>query len=283
MNLPQGRAGGVEAELATALRGTIEADEGFELLEFDWKAQEALLTGWFAEDPGYMKLSLMDSHGFYTSYILAYQKKIEKPFRLDDPDLQAKLDWLKKKFPTERAIGKQINLATSYGMQEAHLAEIVKCSKKEAKIFLQLKEEMAPLVAAWKKRTQLQAHTEGRLVNPWGYVRAFFDVLQKRDDGTLREGSEANEALAFLPQSSGASILRETLVTLDETLDEEIAQLLVPVHDSILLQARHGHVEETAGRVRGQMEREWPELKNLSIKVSMKRGFNWADLKEFYL
>lgn len=282
MNLPQGRAGGVEEEIARLIRSTIVPDSDHTLLEFDWKAIEAVLTGWFANDPDYVKLSLLDSHGFFTSYILAARGVIPEAFQLTDPDLESKLNWLKKTYPTERALGKQINLATGYGMKAGHLASRVKCSLADAALYLKLKDAMAPKVAKWKTETQQRAHKEGRLVNPFGYVRAFFAVYERRKDGTWRLGKEANEALAFLPQSTGAAMLRASIVDLFDLLEgPDLARILIPVHDSILLQCLPSKVEEVVGIVRGVMEQAWKELNGLSISTSCKIGSNWSSMKDY--
>jgi hypothetical protein len=283
MNLPQGRGGGVEEVIAKLIRSTIVPDPGCVLLEFDWKAIEAVLTGWFAGDPDYIKLSLLDSHGFFTSHILAARGIIPVPFSMGDPDLGTKLAWLKENFPTERALGKQINLATGYGMKAQHLAARVKCSLQDAVLYLKLKDAMAPKVAAWKQETQARAHKEGRLVNPFGYSRAFFAVYEKRKDGTWRLGKEANEALSFLPQSTGAAMLRESIVRLWDALElTGLAQILIPIHDALLLQCARERVDQVVGIVREVMEKKWTELNDLSIKVSCKMsGTNWSEMEDY--
>ena len=283
MNLPQGRGGGVEEVIAKLIRSTIVPDPGFVFLEFDWKAIEAVLTGWFAGDPDYIKLSLLDSHGYFTSHILAARGVIDKPFSMGDVDLVERLGWLKENFPTERALGKQINLATSYGMKANHLAARVKCNLQDAILYLKLKDQMAPKVTAWKAETQARAHKEGRLVNPFGYARAFFAVYEKKKDGTFRLGKEANEALSFLPQSTGAAMLRSSIVDLFELLEETgLAQILIPIHDALLLQCLPADVEQVVERVRQVMEKDWSQLNGLSIKTSCKIGTkNWSEMEDY--
>lgn len=278
-NRPQGREGGIEFEIAVAVSSIIEADPGKVLLSPDWKAIEAVLTGWFANDPGYIRLSLLDSHGFYTSHILAHRGAPITAFKADDLDLEEKLIWLKKNYPKERALGKMINLATGYGMGARHLAAKVKCSLPEAATFLRLKDEMAPKVAQWKKETQMRAHKEGKLTNPFGYTRAFFGVYERKPNGEWKLGREANEALAFLPQSTAAAMLRDSLVEMDGRLGD-LADLLVPVHDAVLLQCVPAHVPEVVALVREIMEREWPELNGFSVKTDWKVGLNWAPFND---
>lgn len=280
-NVPQGRGGGVEGDVARLIRGTIVPDPGKVLLEFDWKAIEAVLTGWFANDLGYIRLSLLDSHGFFTSFLLHDKGKIEKPFYSDDPDLEGKLSWLKKNFPLERADGKKINLALGYGMGPRLLSRILKCSLSEAVRFIMIKDRMAPIVTRWKGQTQRQAHHDGYLENPFGYRRYFFSVFSKTKKGEWRLGEEANEALAFLPQSTAASMLRWTLVELGEGEEEGAFELLIPIHDAIILQCDPEREEGVTSFVKSVMEREWPELNGLSIGVSVKRTTKaWSEMEE---
>jgi DNA polymerase I-like protein with 3'-5' exonuclease and polymerase domains len=281
MNVPQGREGGVEGQIAKLIRASIVPDPGKVLIEFDWKAIEAVLTGWFANDPGYIRLSLLDSHGFYTSFLLHDEGKIPKPFEADDPDLPSKLKWLKEHYELERALGKKINLALGYGMGPRLLARLLRCSPRDAVRFIRIKDVMAPLITAWKLETQKQAHYDRKLVNPFGLVRYFFSVFSKTKSGEWRAAEEANEALAFLPQSTAAAMLRWVLAELGSLEEEGGFELLIPIHDAIILQTSPSNVERVISIVKSVMERKWPELRDLQIKVSVKVGQNnWAEMLE---
>src|SRR6266404_1183293 len=285
---------GVDEALSKALRSCVIASPGCVLVELDWKAIEAVLTGWFAGDAGYIRLSLLDSHSYVGWHIL-FQRKVEGvgiPPTLDHPNLAALLrEWRKKwehfrPFPSSphgaRFMGKKVKLATGYGMGPKHLSELLRCSIQEAVVILQAKDQSAPLVAKWQKNILAQAHRQGYLENPFGYRRAFWHVFEKNRDGSLNpHGGEANKVLAFLPQSTAAGMLRETLLRVAE-LQAELGTfwMLVPIHDAILLEVREDQVVGVSARVREVMEREWPELNGLSIKVDVKQGRNWGQMQE---
>ncbi|MGH7273844.1 MAG: DNA polymerase, partial [Nitrospiria bacterium] len=55
---------GVDQELVDIIRSTIIPSPGMVFVELDWKAIEAVLTGWFAGDEGFITLSLQDSHSY---------------------------------------------------------------------------------------------------------------------------------------------------------------------------------------------------------------------------
>lgn len=100
----------------------------------------------------------------------------------------------------------------------------------------------------------------------------FFHVMEKRD-GEWVLGREASECLAFLPQSTGAAMLREVLVDLGDHPEEgDTFQLLIPTHDSITFQVLEGEVDRIIRLVQASMEREWPQLGGLKVETETKVG-----------
>lgn len=167
-------------------------------------------------------------------------------------------------------------------MGPKHLSELLRCSITDAVDILRAKDASAPLVARWQKGILAQAHKAGYLENPFGYRRAFWHVFEKNKDGSLNpHGGEANKVLAFLPQSTAAGMLRESLIRVAD-LQRELGcfWMLVPIHDAILLEVREDQVVGVQARVKEVMEREWPELNGLSIKVDVKTGLNWGEMQD---
>lgn len=276
---------GVEEALARAIRETIVPSEGFVLVELDWKAIEAVLTGWFAGDTAYQRLSVLDSHSYLAWHIL-FEKKtkgVYPPPPMDHPRLETLLKEFKSKYPAEREVAKKVNHATNYGMGPKHLGEDLKISIYDAARLLQIKAKSAPLVAEWQAKVRLQAHTEGFLENPFGYRRYFFEVFKKDRNGRWVNGDEANKALAFLPQSTAAAMCREAVLLIAEEVQHgwppDTFHILVPIHDSFLIEVRERHVDAVVEQVKKVMERSWKELNGLSIAVDVKRSEkSWADM-----
>jgi len=279
---------GVDNELALAIRRTIMPSPGMLLLELDWKAIEAVLTGWFAGDEGFMKLSMSDSHS-YLAWAILFHKGIVKdiPPEMTNPELGAilktfRMEWedyklLPGKPEGIRFLAKKCNLGGSYGLQAKHQADILGCSVSDARELIEIRKVMAPMVTAWQEATQRLAHRQGFLENPFGYRRAVFNVFTKDKNGVWRQGEEANKALAFLPQSTAAGMLRETLLRVHNLPGcGEVFFPLVPIHDALLLEVREAYVAEVREQIRAIMERPWEELGGLSIKVDAKVGQNWG-------
>ena len=278
-NVPNG---GVEDEVARAIRScVVPSRHGRVLVECDWRAMEAVLTGWFAGDDDYIAASKKDSHSWYAGYLLLDEGKLKE---VPNPKSEGFMDfahWVKKEHKQTRALAKRINLATGYNMRWPLLASTMHCSAEKAKRFLALKDEMAPKLAAWKKATWLEAHRKGYLETPFGYVNYFWDVLvpSKKKPGTFTLGKEANASLAFRPQSSGAAMLRETMLAL-EAYDGSLFDYLVPIHDAILVECDSSDAARVAEIITRAMGRKWEELGGLVIEATHKVGENWGSMEE---
>lgn len=279
-NIPQGRDGGIEAEVATAIRSAIIPSPGKLLLEFDWKAIESLLVGHFASDPGYQRIAKLGPHAFLASHVLASQGRIPEPASIDWPDekLAPFLAAVKKMDALIYYRSKKKNHAGAYGQGARSLAKDMECSIAEAQVFIDAFNKMAPLVAKWQKDTRLTAHASGRLQNPFGYIRYFFEVFVfNKETGQWDLGKEANECLAFLPQSTGAGMLRETILRLAPLEQAWGFKMLVPVHDSILFEIEPSRLSEGAAKIKEVMEQPWSELGGLAVETDAKVGENWSE------
>ena len=280
-NLQQLPGKGSEKEFSRAVRRSIIPDPGKVLVEVDWQAMEAVLTGYFANDPDYIKISLVDGHSHFCQWILFAEKKVTQPPLL--PGEKGWEEWLhtiKEDFASERYEAKRVNLATGYGMQWKHLSELLRISAADAKHYLKLKDEMAPKVANWKRSTWFEAHTKGYLETPFGYRNYYWNVLDPIGNGKFRPGKQANEALAFRPQSSGAAMLRETMLAMDPLQETLGFEMLIPVHDAVVFQVLPKNVSSAVSTVKKLFEKEWPELGGLSIPSSATVGPNWDEMEE---
>lgn len=278
-NMQNQPKGGVDAELSRAIRSCIIPSEpGKVLLECDWKAMEAVLTGYFAGDDEYIVASQKDSHSWFGGYLLRKMGVVKDVPSPKDAEFDAFASWLKEEHKAVRALAKKINLATGYGMRAPLLASTLHCSTAEAKEYLEIKDNMAPKLKAWKEATWREAHAKGYLETPFGYRNYFFDVLHIKD-GKASLGKEANEALAFRPQSSGAAMLRETMLELDR-YDGKLFNFLVPIHDAILVECWEADVEEAKQVICNAMGKPWPELGGLVIEADATAGYRWSDMEE---
>ena len=284
MNLPQGREGAIMKEAADAIRGSIIPDPGCVLVELDWKAIEAVLVGFFAEDPDYIHAAKLGVHDILGSHILRKRGVWAEAIDLGWPEekIKAKIKEFKRDYGDSiRPKAKKTVHAYSYGEGAKAVARDLGCPVSEALEYIEAYEALAPRVKQWKADTRLRAHYEGRLTNPFGYTLPFFEVF-RFVNGEPKLGRESNECLAFGPQSTGAGMLRQTLLDLGAR-DGKDYDLLVPTHDSISLQVPEGNLLSIASYVKDLMEKPWPELAGLTIDVEIKTGETLADMRELKL
>lgn len=279
-NVPAGKSNvRIEKDIAAAIRSTIIPSPGMVLVELDWKAIEALLVGYFAEDPDYVRVSLMDPHSYLASYLVG------KPADLawDDDKLLAYLKQIKKDHFYEREyLAKRANHSGNYGIAAKHLSEVLQSDVKTAKWVMAMQKEAFPKVHAWKEKTQFQAHYEGQLMNPFGYVRAFFEVFKQNGRGEWVLGKEAREALAFMAQSTAAAMMRDVLIQLDQLPGHgKYWWLLISIHDSVVIECYKGLEGRVIKEVSTIMQQTWPQLGGLKVMVDAKIGSNWASMEEF--
>jgi DNA polymerase family A/HNH endonuclease/intein-like protein with splicing domain len=285
----------VKIEVAKAIRNTIIAPEGFLLVEADWKAIEAVLVGFFAEDETYIRAAKLGVHDILGSAVLHHQGVWEKAIDInkDSPEEVKRLvkafkgGWL-----TLRNVMKTVVHGAGYGRTVYAIAKALRISQAEAQLYMDIYHKLAPKVVRWQEATRVRAHKEGFLENPFGYRRYFWDVLRPANDaygnpafdknGDLimsPDGDEANEALAFLPQSTAAGLMREALLTFDKLQDENFYPV-VTVHDSVLFEVRITHLKHYLGVIREVMEAPCPQLGGLSIEVEAKMGPEWSSMEE---
>ena len=104
------------------------------------------------------------------------------------------------------------------------------------------------------------------------YKRYFFG----RVEGLLPE------ALAWIPQSTVAIVINHGLANIDENMPD--IQLLLQVHDSLLMQCLANLLRKLAPEVRRQMLITVPYDDPLVIPVGCKMSYHsWGDIKPYEL
>jgi len=284
-NQPQGRADKrpwerVEQEVAKAIRSTVIPSPGFVLMEADWKSMEALLLAYFASDPSYARISRIGAHAYLQSHIEGRPASLE----WDDKKLKQYLKEVKEGSPEGYHIAKIANLADTYDVGVNKLSKVLACSRARAQEIKEIRKKAFPLIAKWQLATRLRAHNEGKLVNPFGFPGFFWNVFEpvtrpRRDGKKWVPGPQAHECLAFLPQSTNASMCRQIIVEFGR-LALDWMFLLVPIHDALLVEVREDMVEEGKRVLRTLMTRPWEELQGLSVAVDIKVGMNWGKMEE---
>lgn len=189
-----------EEQIAAGFRQCVRVSDDELIIESDWKGMEAVLVGYFAGDPGYMKLARLGVHDFMALHMLNMPIDANAP----EGELKERFKWVKKQHPKTRDDAKHTIHGTNYGMTPFLMAELYEMTRNKAARLQALYFDLFPKIRAWQQRTISQAHSETKLVNAWGYRLDFWNVYKwdsrryamlrklwvQKQTGTLRNPSK---------------------------------------------------------------------------------------------
>lgn len=289
--------------LQNIIRNLVVAPPGTIFVARDFSGIEAVLVGYEARTPEYIRLAKMDVHSFYTAYAIhALDGRIranELPeLSWDDDKLARRLGEIKKEFGHDRnSLYKHLTHAINFGQGPKGAQE--KIYKETDRIFdvkiiarvMDVYKELFPAIPKWHRDIQLQAHHDGYLRNAFGYVHRFSRVFaHKLVDGVWvkDQGEDASAVLAFRPQSNAAGIIKEAILRLFFNRFEEGGHTLrLQVHDEIFCHCDEQDAERIDLLLKEEMERPVPELplpaswgmgSHLVILTEGKSGTKWGTM-----
>lgn len=293
-------------DLASLVRNLIIASPGSVLYARDFAGIEAVLTGYDAAAPGYIRLARRDVHTYYTAWALNELEPGRIPsndlplLSWDDDKLFGHLEELKKVVKKERnSLYKHLVHAANFmqsakGAKEKIYAETgVEFEVDRVKRVMDIYFELFPEIRRWHYSVLSQVEKDGYLRNAFGYLGRFSHVFNYEKVGGVWQKKPnpdvANKIVAFNPQSNAAGIIKMAMLALNEEFYEEVAiWLRLLVHDELLFDVPEQHVDNVDRICQMVMERPIPEFRmpasyglgpNLSILTEPKRGPSWARMK----
>jgi len=279
--------------LAKPIRKMFRDSVGGKLLvEWDKKSYHIMTTGWCARDKQYMRMGRLDMHSFVTWHFLKLPKA-DQLFDLPDEELRAQLKWLKsdekrrhvRDFQVKRAvlgIGFAMGVNKLYDMNREYFDSLA-----QAKKLKDMLKDLFPKVFRWQDQIKEQAHRQGYLMNDFGAIRWFYEVIAPDGRGGWKPGDQAEEAVAFLPASLAFGDMRELMKEVARRgLDEKWEQVNT-VHDSLVYLVEPGRLEEHCREMHPVLAAPSkvlvdPELApgGLVIDVEPNAGEDWSEMKE---
>lgn len=293
-------------DITNIIRNLVIPEPGSILYARDYSGIEAVLTGYFALDPDYIRISKRDVHTYYTVYALYELEGGARIKASDLPDLSwpddrlfPYLESLKKEFKNER---------NSLYKHLVHAANFMQGAKgAQAKIFSETGVEypvatvqkvmdvyyaLFPKIKQWHKNVLNEAEKDGFLRNPFDYVHRYSRVYEyKKEMGvwTKKPGVEANKVISMKPQSTAVAIITEAILRIFHERFEEVGQYLrLQVHDELMFESPITYMPTLDAIVKEEMERPVPQLRMpaswgmgeyLSILTEEKSGPRWGLMK----
>jgi DNA polymerase I len=174
-----------------------------------------------------------------------------------------------------RRLAKVINFGIIYGMGPQRLAAQLGISFADASDYIKRYFERLPGVRAWLDRTLEDARAAGYVTTMYGR-RRYLPELSGAPGGARAQAERI--AINTPIQGSAADLIKLAMVRLHSTISRQklAAQMILQVHDELLLEVNEDAVSAAGEAVRREME-EVAALR-VPLRVELKTGANWAEL-----
>ncbi len=263
--------------LTRLFRSCLVARPGHKLVRADHGAAEAVLTGWFAGDPEYIRLCKLGIH----SYTMARHRGIPIDLTRPDAEIIAQLEQVKKLDKMQYRRFKTVRYGSTYlagprKVFEQNPEDL--SSTREAKELQKFVIGLHPLIQRFQQGILQQTirwtpeHRWGwrgnDLVNPFGYLKSYWDM----------KGGDGPAAVAGLVQSTEACIMKECMLELmrrNKIGDRDYRYysgeyLIWQIHDELVCDVPISYVDVVKQELITVMGQPWPQLGGLAIPVDVK-------------
>lgn len=253
----------------------IPRHEGWSIIDVDYSGIENRLTAYFADDQERLNrfLTIPDysehKHAVEVFFGIPY-KDVEKDNDKDAPYGKAK----------------RIVHGSNYGMGAKKISLMYDMDFAETKELLFKWKKALGKTTEWQEQLAAQAKREGVLTTPFGRKRWFYT------------SSAYTESLSFLPQSAAADVIFRAMLGLTyERIGWPLEQvqrvvpyveslpkpcnLLVQVHDSLIIECPNEMVPQVVGILKRVMEQPWPELGGFSLPIGIAVGPSWGECEPY--
>jgi DNA polymerase-1 len=169
---------------------------------------------------------------------------------------------------------KAINFGIVYGISAFGLSNQLGISRKEAESYIASYFQRYAGVKAFIERTIESVRASGVTTTLLGRQRPIPDMNSKNPNARgFAERTAVNSPL----QGSAADIIKLAMIRIDKALAGRQAQMLLQVHDELVLEAPPEEAAEIAAMVKHEMETVYPLEVPLVVETGI--GANWRDSK----
>ncbi len=178
--------------------------------------------------------------------------------------------------PLQRRHAKAVNFGIVYGISEFSLAEDIGVSRYEARDYIDNYLAGYPGVKKYMKAVVEQARERGYTETLYGRRRYIPELMSSNFN--IRQGAE-RMALNTPIQGTAADLIKMAMIQVEKALQENYpqAQLLLQVHDELIVECP----EEIADDVAALVSREMENIACLNVPLSAeaKIGKSWFEAK----
>ena len=175
--------------------------------------------------------------------------------------------------PALRRQAKAVNFGVIYGISPYGLARNLGISNVEASRFIDAYFAQYPRVKEWLDETLAEAKQTG-YVTTLLHRRRYIPELAS-SAANVRKGAE-RVAINTPVQGSAADMIKLAMLHVAEALKTYDAQLLLQVHDELIIEVARDQASQVAEIVKECMENALPL--DVPLKVDLGIGQNWAEI-----
>lgn len=176
-----------------------------------------------------------------------------------------------------RRRAKEINFGIIYGMSAHGLASRIGSSRTEAAAYIEKYLEHYQGVKKYLEGTIRRAELDGYVSTLFGRKRRLPQIGSR--NANIKKAAERMAVNAPI-QGTAADIMKLAMVRIHKRLQDvaKYAQILLQVHDELILEVEVPALREVARMVKEEMENVCPL--SVRLKVGLEWGRNWADLED---
>lgn len=247
----------IRDEEGRRIRQAFVAEPGNVLISADYSQIELVVLAHLSQDPGLIEAFIkgQDVHRRTASLIFGV------------PEDQVS--------PEQRRIAKTINFGVMYGMSAFRLSNELGISRTDAQTFINTYFTTYKGIRSFIDDTIKETERTGYSQTILGR-RRYIPTIASRNK---TEKAAAERVAINTPiQGSAADIVKLAMIRLDKALRKSgsPAQMLLQVHDELILECPESHAEEAARLVKEEMEQAI--VLRVPLRVSVETGKRWGDL-----
>src|SRR5215813_3262717 len=246
----------IRTELGREIRRAFVADAGHRLISADYSQIELRLLAHIAEDPALIEAFARDED--------IHTRTAAEVFAVAPEQVS----------PNQRRAAKAVNFGIAYGLSPHGLSTRLDISTEEAKSIIDRYFERYAGIRRYLEQTVETARRRGYVETLFGR-RRFMSDLHSRN----RNAAQAAERAAInMPiQGTAADLIKLAMVRIDREIFSRglRAQMLLQVHDELLLEAPDPEVSAVVELVRDTMS--GVALLKVPLKVEVGIGLTWDE------
>lgn len=247
----------IRTELGRRIRTAFKAGKGMKLVSADYSQFELRLAAVLAEDE-----QLID---IFNSGVDIHTETAALIYEREEEDVTKQM----------RSAAKTINFGIIYGMSPHGLSVATGMTNQQATNFINRYKEVRKPIFEYMENVKEQAKKDGYVATLFGRRRPMPDI--NSSNFAVRQAAE-RAAINMPIQGTEADLMKLAMIKADAIIKSKLkdCNMLLQVHDSILVECREEDAKKVADILKTTMEEVYKLPIKLDVDVSV--GDNWGEL-----